>query len=239
LSLVTPSEWLADKVRRSGLLGRFPVQCIPNGIDTNIFRPRDQRAEKTALGLDAGSPVILFVSAMMGNPWKGLPHLAAALPLIKSKYPRVQFLAVGKTDSVDAWPLPVITRSTHDENEIARLYAAADVLVIPSVAENSPNVIVEAQACGVPAAGFRVGGVPESIREGETGMLAPDQNAAALAETTCRLLEAVLRERGPWQERCRARALREHALGVQAGRYSAVYRSMLESEAAGRSGASS
>lgn len=227
LALVTPSEWLAGEARRSGLLGRFPVQCIPNGVDVNLFRPRNRCEERGRLGVPRDALLILFVAATMDNPWKGLHFLVEAMPVIREKFPEANFMAVGEEKKGIEWPVPVRVLGAKTEKEMASIYAAADLLVVPSVADNFPNVILEAMACGVPAVGFKIGGIPEAIRDGETGVLAAERTSAGLAEAIVRLLDNVIAHRHRWEHQCRGRALREFALEVQAGRYSSFYRSLL------------
>src|SRR5205823_10668855 len=60
------------------------------------------------------------------------------------------------------------------------VYSAADVFVIPSIQENFPLTVLEALACGIPVIGFAVGGIPESVRPGITGLLVPPQDVASL-----------------------------------------------------------
>jgi glycosyltransferase involved in cell wall biosynthesis len=77
----------------------------------------------------------------------------------------------------DSYPLGYIT----DEHQIAQVYRAADVFVLPSLSENLPNTIMEAMACGVPCLGFRVGGIPEEIDHQKNGYIAQYCDSADLA----------------------------------------------------------
>lgn len=70
----------------------------------------------------------------------------------------------------------------HDEYSLILVYNAADVFVSASLADNYPNVIMEAMACGLPCVGFNVGGVPEQIRHKENGYLAELKDSGSLAE---------------------------------------------------------
>ena len=228
LTIVTPSEWLAGEVKRSALLGRFPVRCIPNGVDTARYMPRSRVVAKQALGVDPTAPVVLFAAAALDSPWKGLRFLLEAMPTVRGRVPAVQFVGVGKADSAVAWPIPVVVVGAKGESEMAEIYAAADLLVVPSEADNLPNVILEAMACGVPAVGFHdVGGIPEAIgRDGSTGGLARERTGAALADTIGALLQSLVSDRGGWERRCRERAVREYSLELQASRYTSLYRGM-------------
>src|SRR5690606_19979958 len=72
--------------------------------------------------------------------------------------------------------------------KLAKVYSAADCFVITSRIDNFPNVVLESLACGTPAAGFRVGGIPDMIQPGETGVLADLGDTNALAAGITRLL---------------------------------------------------
>jgi glycosyltransferase involved in cell wall biosynthesis len=228
LSFVAPSEWLASEARRSRLLEGFEVRCIPNAVDTDLFRVQEKSAMRRQLGLNPGSPVVLFVAATLDNPWKGLRHLLEAMPSIQSRHSTVQFVSVGDPKIPSNWPVPVSTFSAREEKTMANLYAVADMLVVPSVADNFPNVILEAMACGVPTVGFCTGGIPEAIgRDEPTGLLAAEPNSVALADGVLRLLAMVNGDSVGWQQRCRSRALREFSLPVQAKRHIALYDELL------------
>src|SRR5262249_14187929 len=108
----------------------------------------------------------------------------------------------------------------------ALAYNAADLLVHPAPVDNLPNVVLEALACGTPVLGFRIGGVPEMVRPGQTGWLAQEVSAAALA----RGLDAALQDLAQGVDlrpSCRAVAEAEFDDAVQAQRYLQLFRSLL------------
>jgi glycosyltransferase involved in cell wall biosynthesis len=72
--------------------------------------------------------------------------------------------------------------SIREEETLARLYAAADILIAPFIEDNLPNVVLEAAACGLPVAAFRTGGIPDIVEHQETGWLAPAGDDGSLAE---------------------------------------------------------
>jgi len=112
-----------------------------------------------------------------------------------------------------------------DEERVVLAYNAADVLVHPALADNLPNVVLEAMACGTPCVGFPVGGMPEMVRVGRTGWLAGDVTAQALAEALDEALTAI--ERGvDLHSSCRAVAEAEYAASIQAQRYLRLFESL-------------
>ena len=113
-----------------------------------------------------------------------------------------------------------------DEDEIALSYAAADVFVLPTLAENLPNAAIESLACGTPVVSFDVGGMPDAVRHLETGYLAKLADADALAEgIRALLMDEALREK--MSATCREVAQREFSTDVEAKRFVELYQEVL------------
>src|SRR5262249_40637291 len=94
LHIVAHSHWIADQIRKSPLLGRFPVTRIPNMVDTDIFAPRDQSFAREVLGLPKEANVVLFAADSATNKRKGLAVLAEALEGL-SEIRKIVLLSVG------------------------------------------------------------------------------------------------------------------------------------------------
>jgi glycosyltransferase involved in cell wall biosynthesis len=100
-------------------------------------------------------------------------------------------VSVGKNDGLPAGlPFTGIGEINNPE-QMAIAYQAADLFVLPSLAENLPNTIAEALLCGTPAIGFNVGGIPEMIINGKTGFLCDEINATNLAITIDRFFNEI------------------------------------------------
>lgn len=155
LTVVTPSRWLGELVKQSYLCD-YPVQVINNGIDLQIFKedPGAKKSEKfTILGVS--------------YDWDNKKGLDVFLELSKRLDDRFQIILVGTNDTVDQI-LPRSIRSIHrtqNPQELARLYAEADLLVNPTREDTYPTVNMEALACGTPVLTFRTGGSPEMLDE--------------------------------------------------------------------------
>ncbi len=113
-----------------------------------------------------------------------------------------------------------------DEGEIALSYAAADVFVLPTLAENLPNAAIESIACGTPVVSFDVGGMPDAVRHMETGYLAKLADAEALAEGIRTLLTDE-QLRNTMSDRCREVAEREFSTDLEASRFVDLYAEVL------------
>lgn len=187
LVVVCPSNWLKQKLTHS-ILRNKDVHLIYNGVDTNLFKPHPQREVREKLGLPLNKKILLF-SAVLGtdNPWKGSQYLNAAYEALKNEED-ILFLNIGgKGSGMQAnWcDIPYI----HDEETMALYYAAADLLIYPSLADNCPLVVLEAMACGLPAVSFKTGGIPELICHGEDGYLADYKNEAEFIKGILYFLE--------------------------------------------------
>jgi len=196
LTLVAPSSWLERLAGESPLLGRFALRRIPNGVDLDEFRP-DPAARSTD-----GTPVILFSAPDLADRRKGRVLLDRALALVDPDY-----RLVVHGDGRDG---------------IAGEYAAADLFVLPTLADNLPNAVIESMACGTPVVSFDVGGVGDAVRHLETGWLAAAGDVAGLAEGIRTLLgDRALRER--LGQRAREVAEREYAADLEARRFAELY----------------
>jgi glycosyltransferase involved in cell wall biosynthesis len=159
------------------------------GVNAEMFRPdRPGREEiRRALGWSPEDLVIAYVSRIA--PEKNVDYLAEALSIVAERRPDVRILMVGDGPSRGALERRLGPnarfagyRSGHD---LADHYAAADIFAFSSLTETFGNVVLEAMASGLPVVALRAGGVGETVRPGETGILVesaepPDRLAAAL-----------------------------------------------------------
>lgn len=182
MTLITPSQWLADLVKQS-FLGEYPVTVHYNTIDTNIFKPTpgDFRQKH---GLE-DKKIILGVANVWG-PRKGFQDLLTLSELLDDRF---RIVLVGLSpQQVQTLPDNIlgITR-TNNATELAQLYSAADVFVNTTYEDNYPTVNLEARACGCPIICYRTGGCPETLAE--TDHLVAKGDIDALKE---KILEVLL-----------------------------------------------
>ncbi len=227
LHIVTPSRWLADLAQHSTLLSPFSVTTIPNSLNTDIFMPADKAKARAAFQLPTNAKILLFVADDIANHRKGVGLLVEAVAHLKN-IPNLLVVTVGSGEPPH---LGAVSHrhvdSVSDETKLASLYGAADVYAIPSLQDNLPNTILESMACGTPVVGFAVGGIPEAVRPGETGVLAPPGDVEALAQAISEFLANPVLQTSIG-ENSRKVAVREYAQPVQAGRYLSLYESLIE-----------
>lgn len=224
LHIVTPSLWLADLVRRSTLGNALSIQSIPYGIDLAVFSPGEQASARQALGIRDRAKVILFVAAKVIQGRKGLAYLYEALHSMQNTE-EIVLLTVGSAG-------PSSQQLQHfeqihlgqiaDESRLNLAYNAADVYVLPTLADNQPLTVMESLASGTPVVAFDVGGIPEMITHLHTGFLARYKDATDLAAGILEILDNDAL-RACMRQSCRAAAVARHDLENQALRYVELY----------------
>lgn len=193
INIVTCSNWLAQEAKKASLFEGKNIISIPNPIETDLYIPKSQSEARTRLKLPSDKKIILFGAANVTDPRKGMSHLIFALKHLIEKIPqeKIELVIFGKTPPsiTKMFPYPVHLLNYIDSREtLINLYNAADLFVLPSLEDNLPNTVMEALACGLPVAAFRIGGVPEMITHGSNGFLAAPGDGIGLAEGIKELL---------------------------------------------------
>lgn len=184
LNIVAIASANLEEAKRAPLFaGVRDFSVIPGSVDAGRFAPRDRDASRAALGLATDRLVFAFGAIDLGSVYKGFRVLVEALARLRHR-DRVRLLLFGG-------PLPpgvsLPDGSWHhagfvrDPETLSTIYSAADVFVLPSLSEALGQVGLEALACGTPVVGSRVGGVPDYVIEGSTGLLCEAGNAVDLA----------------------------------------------------------
>lgn len=229
LTIVTPSQWLANCARNSSLFQDLRIEVIPNGLDIQKFKPIEKNTARHLLGLPQDKQLILFgaMSATSDNR-KGF-HLL--LPAIKKLSQgeiwqhKLELVVFGASEPVNP---PHFGMKTHylgilnDDISLALVYAAADILIAPSLEDNLPNTVMEALACGTPSVAFKIGGMPDLIEHQENGYLAHPFEVEDLARGIIWLLEDTER----YNQLCiraRQKVVKEFTLELQAQKYLELY----------------
>jgi glycosyltransferase involved in cell wall biosynthesis len=192
LHVFSPSRWLAEVVRRTRIGGGWRIDVLPNGIPTESFAPGERAAARARWEVPAGKVMLLFGCQALGERRKGFSELAEALRLA-ARHPVFAKLAREATvelaifgadkPALDDLPLPVRQLGViADDRDLGLLYQAADAFLCPALEDNLPTTVIESLACESPVIGFATGGVPDLVRDGGNGLLAPCGDVTALAD---------------------------------------------------------
>ena len=203
--VVANSHWTADLARSVlEFLGcrtlAADVRVVPLGTTPSRFRPSIDPASVRRQHRLEGGPWLLTVARL--DYHKGIDTVIRALPAIRAVFPTACYAIAGIGSRRDSLERLVAELGLGDavrllgfvsDDELPALYNAADLFVLASrrydlLVEGFGISIVEASASGLPVIGSRSGGIPEAIRDGETGFLVEPEDPAALAATAIRLL---------------------------------------------------
>jgi len=176
------------------------IIVIPNGVDLARFDAKvDAAAVRDSLGIEPDAPLVTVVSRV--TRLKGLEQFIGAAAMLAERQPRARFLVAGEPAPGDELYLASLKRlgarlGLGDRlvfaglrQDVPALLGASTVAVMPSLNEALSNALLESMAAGVPTVATRVGGTPEALTDGESGLLVPPGDMASLAAAVCRLLD--------------------------------------------------
>ncbi|MCG2790982.1 MAG: glycosyltransferase family 4 protein [Actinomycetia bacterium] len=223
--IVSPSKWLADRVKES-YLNKYQVKVIPNAIDIEIFKPKDKDFICKKYDIPLEKKIILFVAANLNDERKGVRYFFESLKNIKDNNYLV--LTIGKKINLtEEIKIEVDVRQlgyVFDKETMSDIYSMADIFCITSLDDNFPTTVLESMACGVPVVGFSVGGIPEQVKE-DCGILVDPKDTEALS----RALEKLLNDdklRKKFSENCRKRILKNYTIKKFTDNYIKVYKAL-------------
>lgn len=181
LTIVTPSQWLADLVKQS-YLKDYPVQVVNNGINLSVFQPRQSEFRVKHNLVDK---FLIMGAASVWSPRKGFNDFIALANMLPDNYCLVM---VGLSqDKIKTLPSNIIgIHHTDNPTELAEIYSAADVFFNPTYEDNYPTVNLEAIACGTPVITYNTGGSPESVSS-EHGFVVDKGDLRAVVEVVGKL----------------------------------------------------
>ncbi|HXH07673.1 MAG TPA: glycosyltransferase [Vicinamibacterales bacterium] len=181
--VVANSQAAATRLRTEGLPARKTV-VIPNGIDLDRFAER----------LPSARPRRILMVSVLREEKRG-DVLVRAAPAVLARFPDAEFVVAG--DGPCRAPLADLARDLGvadrfhflgHRDDVVEVLAAADLFVLPSRSEASPNAVIEAMAAGLPVVASAAGGIVELVEDGRTGRLVPPGDAGALAAALCELM---------------------------------------------------
>jgi len=174
LTIVTPSQWLANTARESSLFSKENIMVIPSGINAKMFKPVNKKFARNLLNLPLDKKIILFGAVgAMSDERKGYSYLLSSLKTLKGS--NIELAVFGGSKQTKSDTVNIKTHffgQLRDDISLVLLYSAADVMVVPSLQENLSLTIMESLACGTPVVAFNIGGNGEMIDHKGNGFLA-------------------------------------------------------------------
>ena len=234
--IITVSDYLREKLLEKYGVPEKKVTTIRNGVDTENLRvPTKKEREKAKQALSAsGLVVVLYLGSL--TPWKGLKHLLLSLAKIdpEQREKMVLYMVGDGPEKRNLWRYAkqlgisnkvVFAGETHNPLPYLK---AADILVMPSLREGLGIALLEAMCVGVPVVATRVGGIPEIVEHGRTGLLVPPGDVQALSEAVSLLVEdeALGRDMG---EEGHSHVVKHFSMEQMVGKTLKVYQGVLSS----------
>jgi glycosyltransferase involved in cell wall biosynthesis len=229
LHIVSNSHWLESEAKKSQILSNAKsFQTIHYGLDTQLFFPRNKEACKTSLGIDICKTVILFGATSITNKRKGINILFEALSKLYSK--NIVLLTFGEIENQELFndfnfPIKNIG-FVNSPTLLSVIYSSADIFVFPSIYEAFGQVALEAMSCQTPVVGFQTGGIPDMIRQGETGLLAINKSADDLSKQIQWAIDHPSETKNMGYN-ARKIVESEFTLDLQASKYISLYESLI------------
>jgi glycosyltransferase involved in cell wall biosynthesis len=233
LTLVACSKWIAQCAKASSLFRNLRVEVIQPGLDTNTYKPISSYIAREALGLPAEKKLVLF-GAIGGteDTRKGFHLLRAALEKLaqtdwSQQLELVVFGAAKPDQPLDlGFPIHYLGK-LQDDLSLRLAYAAADVLIVPSVEEAFGQVASESFACGTPVVVFANTGLADIVDHQQNGYVAKHCDVEDLARGIAWVLENPDRHH-ILRSAARVKAEREYAMDVHANRYLKLFQEILQ-----------
>ena len=201
-AIITTGEFIKDQIVNDLGVDGAKVHPIPTGVDISRFGRADGSTLRVELGLSPGVPVLGIAAVMRG--WKGHEFLLKAMPGVLNVFPDARLVVAG--DGPGRWLVEHFMKELGIEDmvillghrdDVENVIAAFDVSILPSYAsEGIPQFVLQSMASGKPVIGTTVGGIPEVVSDGVTGLLVPPKDPDAIADAAIKLLsDADMRKR--------------------------------------------
>ncbi|MEK7547508.1 MAG: glycosyltransferase family 4 protein [Patescibacteria group bacterium] len=227
ITVVGPSKWMCEMAEKSPLMKNFDIRYIAQGIDEKLYSPVNSKDVRRELKIPEEALVVM-VTALKNAQRKGLDYFIDSLKYLKTK-PRPWLLVVGNQSLHGLVPPEFKLCETgylKSEKLLAKYYSAADIFVLPTLADNLPLTIMDSLSCGIPVVSFDVGGVKEMVRHMETGYLAKYKDSEDFARGMDLLL-ADAEMRVKMGKRGQEIILNEYTIKRQAENYVRLYEQLI------------
>lgn len=233
LTLVTPSQWMADTAFGSGIVPKKP-HVISNGVDVGVYKAIDKSEARKKIGtIPLDRFVVLLSAGNILDERKGTRYALEALKTVKYLNPFIILVGVvddearAYLDGFDYYEAGYIA----DYEDLNLHYSSADLFLFCSLADNQPLVVLETMASGTPIIGFETGGIPEMVEQNKTGFLVSQKDIGALSNA----LEMSIKSKSyvGWGKNARKKAVEKYSVSVFLSAHEKYYKEIKEARLRG------
>ncbi len=195
ITIVSPSKWLFDLACQSPVFEGKSIIQIPNGIDLDVFSQKDKISVRNTLEIPSNAKILIFsAEKVLSGNYKGGSDLITILKNLDSILnQKVHLIIVGESNINILYKFKNFVIHElgyiYNEEDMTKYLSAADVFIYPTKADNLPNALIEASACGVPSVTYDVGGCNEIVRDQYNGIVIPSGNNKMFVSAVKNLLE--------------------------------------------------
>ncbi len=230
IQIVCPSSWLAKHARNSYLMKNWDISIIPNPINTEIFRPIKKKKAREILKIPFDKKLLAF-GAIDGvkDLRKGGDLLMSTFKFLYEKNKKFSLITFGKSDSffknLDLDIFSYNQGFIENEEHLALIYSAADILIMPSRMESFGQVASESMACGTPVIAFNSSGLKDIVDNNLNGFLIEKFNCQKMASKINQLLkdESLMKS---FKIKCREKAIKKWSYKKVSNQYLKLYKSL-------------
>lgn len=230
INWAAPSKWLSEVAKTSRVLdSEVEFAIIPNPIKVSSFEVSNasQKIEnKVRFNLNPNKFTILFSAANLENPAKGFGDFRKILDKVDPN--QIQAIVLGGSKGTIDLPVSFhYAGYVGNPEQVKSLFGAADLYITTSLEDNLPTTVMESMACGMPALGYNIGGIPELINDNITGFVYPKGDWQAMADGVLHLLKNpdLLKE---FSVNARRKAESEYEESIVAKRYADLYKKVIQ-----------
>lgn len=231
ITFVCPSKWMLQKYQNSLVSKYSNAVHIPNPLDLDIFKPLNKKTLRRKFRLPENKKLIFFgaykADANYTNFRKGY-HLLQKVLLGLKNLKNIELVTVGlenNKNSISKFKVHNFGK-INSEEEMAKIYSCCDLIIVPSIIDNLPQVATEAVSCGLPAIAFKIGGLSDIIQDNKNGYLIEPFNTSKMAEKTKFLInnEKILKS---FSEFSRQYALKNWSYKIISQKYRELYTNII------------
>lgn len=222
-----------ERYVRVGAVPRHKIRYVPNGVDTDVFKPSAEARRRLRLEVDIKGEFVWLAVGRLDVP-KDYPTMIAAFAQVAGKHPDARLLIAGDGPlrfdleaAVSRMDLGDRVQLLGNRRDVPDLMSAADGYAMSSAWEGMANVLLEASATGLPVVATDVGGNPEVVLDGVTGYLVPPKDPEALARAMLRIMDLSAEQRSAMSSAARNRIVAEFSLDHVVDLWEHLYRELL------------
>ncbi len=229
MTIVALNPNLVETYKKSPVLKNARIETIYNSIDTEFFTPVSEEEKKSIrakLELPQDKTILMY-SADYISTIKGYKECIETLRILQNK-DAFHLIVLGNVANITDIPISHSYFGHVAPHEMKRFYNAADIVIVPSLEETLPNVMLESLACGTPLVAFTgVGGCEHFVKNDITGYTVPMGNTTRLAQVIEKIAKLPPEKYYAMSKACRDCAVKYFTPQMQAQKYNKLYKSVI------------